>query len=64
MLQNAIFENCDLKKTIFDRTNLEKVDFKTAFNLDINPQENKLKDAKFSKQNVVGLVSIYKVIIE
>ena len=44
--------------------NLEKVDFKTAFNLDINPQENKLKGAKFSKQNVVGLVSIYKVIVE
>ena len=64
MLQNAVFENCDLKKTIFDRTNLEKVDFKTAFNLDINPQENKLKGAKFSKQNVVGLVSIYKVIVE
>ena len=64
MLQNAVFENCDLKKTIFDRTNLEKVDFKTAFNLDINPQENKLNGAKFSKQNVVGLVSIYKVIVE
>ena len=64
MLQNTVFEKCDLKNAIFDRTNLEKVDFTTAFNLDINPQENNLKGAKFNKQNVVGLVSIFKVIVE
>lgn len=59
----SIFDNCDLKLAIFDRTNIEKSDFSTAFNFNINPEENSLKGAKFSKDNVVGLLSVYKVIV-
>ena len=64
VLINSLFDNCDLKLAIFDRTNLEKSDFRTAFNFEINPVENTLKGAKFSKDNVVGLLSAYKVIVE
>ena len=63
-LSNAILDNCDLKLAIFDRTNLKKSDFRTAFNFELNPEENSLKGAKFSKDNLVGLLSVYKIIVE
>lgn len=63
-LNNSLFDNCSLKNTIFDRTFLEKVNFITSHNIEINPEENKLKGAKFSKENVVGLLLKYKLIIE
>ena len=63
-ISDSYFDNCDLKNTIFDQTNLEKADFRTAYNFTINPEKNYLKGAKFSKENVVGLLSEYKIIIE
>lgn len=63
-LQNADFDNSNLKGAIFEETNLEKSDFRTAINFDINPEKNYLKGAKFSKQNIVGLLSNHKIIIE
>ena len=64
ILTSALFETCDLKNTTFDSTNLEKVDFRTAFNFEMNPQQNSLKGARFSKENVQGLLSVYKIIVE
>jgi hypothetical protein len=35
---------------------LEKADFQTAYNFEIHPTLNRIKKAKFSKENVVGLL--------
>ncbi|MFK7946112.1 MAG: pentapeptide repeat-containing protein [Saprospiraceae bacterium] len=58
------FENCDLKLSIFDNTNLEKADFRTAYNFEIHPTLNRIKKAKFSKTNVIGLLQHFDIKIE
>jgi uncharacterized protein YjbI with pentapeptide repeats len=58
------FSRCDLMNSIFNNTNLEKADFSTAFNFNINPAENNLKDAQFSKNNIEGLLNIFKIKIK
>ena len=63
-LSQAIFENCNLKQAIFNQTNLEKANFTSAFNFIINPNENKIKEVKFSKENCIGLLQYFKIIIE
>ncbi len=63
-LSNAVFSNCDLNKAVFENTQLENADFRTAFNFSINPEINNLKKAKFSTQNIAGLLDKYKIIIE
>ncbi|MCH2022113.1 MAG: pentapeptide repeat-containing protein [Saprospiraceae bacterium] len=63
-LTNSIFDNCDLDRTIFDQSKLEKVDFFTAYNYNINPQTNRIKNARFSKDGVSGLLGNYNIIIE
>ena len=64
VLTSAVFESSVLKNTIFDQSILEKVDFRTAKYLRIDPDVNKLKGAKFSKENVIGLLDKYKISIE
>ena len=63
-LTSSLFDNCDLKNTIFDRTNLEKGNFITSVNFSIDPEINKLKGAKFSKDNVMGLLQKYGILVE
>ncbi len=58
------FSDCDLNRAIFDNTNLEKADFTSANNFLINPEINRLKFAKFSKNNVIGLLKKYNIKIE
>jgi uncharacterized protein YjbI with pentapeptide repeats len=61
---NCVFEKADLKGAIFETTNLEKSDFRTAFNFNINPAINSLKNAMFSRNTIDGLLSNSKIIIE
>ncbi len=61
---NSSFADCDMTGCIFDRTTLEKADFRTAFNYSIDPENNRLKQAKFSLEGVVGLLHKYNVAIE
>ena len=63
-LSNTFLDSCDLKLAIFERTNLEKTDFRTAFNFNINPENNRLKHARFSKGNLLGLLLEYKIVVE
>jgi Pentapeptide repeats (8 copies). len=63
-LSQAYFENCNLKNTIFDQTNLEKTNLTSAFNFSINPTQNKIKNAKFSKENSIGLLDSFQIKIE
>ena len=63
-LTNAVFNHCELNKAVFDNTQLEGADFRTAFNFSINPEINNVKKARFSNQNIAGLLDKYKIIIE
>ena len=53
----AKFEECDLAGALFDRTILEKADFRSAYNYTISPALNRLKKAKFSREGLAGLLS-------
>ncbi len=58
------FENCDLAGAIFRNTILEKVDFKMAYNFAIDPEINRIRKAKFSLENVHGLLEKYQIDLE
>jgi len=63
-LVSSIFDNCDLQRAIFHKTILEKVDFRTSFNYSIDPEENRITKARFSRIGVVGLLDKYRIEIE
>ena len=58
------FLNCDLEKAIFERTILNKADFRSATNYVIDPERNKIAQAKFSVIDIRGLLHKYKIEIE
>ena len=60
-LSGAIFKNCNLLRTTFNRTNLEKADLSTATNFSIDPENNRVKNAKFSLQGLPGLLGRYQI---
>jgi hypothetical protein len=49
---------------IFENTNLEKCDFRSAYNYVIDPQNNKIKKAKFSKEGAIGLLRAFDIVID
>lgn len=53
--------DCDLQGALFERTNLEKADFSSAMNFQLDPDENQIKGTKFSNENVAGLLVKYGV---
>ncbi len=61
---NAVFDNCDLKGVLFESTNIEYADFRTACNYSINPAANKIKKAKFSMPGIMGLLDKYDIVFE
>jgi fluoroquinolone resistance protein len=63
-LSEGVFTGCDLMHATFDQTNLEKADFRTASNFSIDPENNKLKKAKFSANGLAGLLSKYQLQID
>ena len=62
-LKESFLESCNLKNAIFDNTNLEKADLSTSQNFVINPSQNRIKKAKFSKENLAGLLSDFDIVI-
>jgi len=63
-LQESIFDNCDLDHAIFYKTDLTRSDLRTAFNYNIDPENNIIKDAKFTYPACKGLLSKYEVCID
>lgn len=63
-LTEALFDNCDLMRAIFHKTNLEKADFRTSFLYSIDPEQNKIKKARFSKSGIAGLLDKYNIVID
>jgi uncharacterized protein YjbI with pentapeptide repeats len=60
-LSAAVFKNCDLTDAVFMQTILEKADFRTAKNYAFDPEQNKIKKAKFSLPDVAGLLNKYNI---
>lgn len=63
ILKGSEFTNCNLRAAVFDRTNLENVDLTTAVQFEIDPEKNRVKGAKFSKENAAGLLLKHKIIV-
>lgn len=63
-LTGSIFKNCDLSGSVFDKTILEKVDFRTSYNYSIDPESNRIKKAKFSRDGISGLLDKHDIDIE
>jgi len=60
-LEGAIFDNCNCSDVIFEKTILNKADFRTSYNYSFDPEKNSIKNAKFSKDNVIGLLNKYDI---
>lgn len=63
-LKGVSFNNSDLSRAVFERTNLEEADFRTAHSFSIEPSINQVKNAKFSTNNLEGLLRKYNLDIE
>lgn len=63
-LKSARFESCDLDRAIFEQCILEKADFRSSYNLALDPENNKIYGAKFSLQNLPGLLQKYKLQVD
>ncbi len=63
-LSSSVFDNCNLTQAIFDHTTLEKADLRTSYNYSIDPENNRIKKAKFSISGVSGLLDKYEIDIE
>lgn len=63
-LTSSQFTNSDLTGALFSNTNLEKANFRSATNFSIDPEYNKVKNAKFSSFQLEGLLFKYGLDIE
>ena len=63
-LSGSTFENCDLTRATFENTILEKANLSSAYNFSIDPENNKIRKAKFSIQGIAGLLKKYDIVIE
>jgi fluoroquinolone resistance protein len=62
-LSSSVFIRCNLKNAVFGKTNLEKADLSTSYNYSIDPENNRIKKAKFSVPGLPGLLVKYDIII-
>ena len=63
-LTSVNFQEADLTGARFSNTVLEKADFRNARNFSIDPEFNKMKNAKFSAHQLEGLLHKYKLDIK
>ena len=62
-LSEAVFENCDLYRSEFDKAIAIKTNFKTSSNYTINPERTKIRKAVFSIDGVKGLLFKHDIIV-
>ncbi len=63
-LTESTVRHCDLRNAIFEQSNLEKADFRDSVNYSIDPEINRVKGAKFSIPDVIGLLDKYQLDID
>ena len=56
--------DCNLANTFFGYTNLERTNLTGSVNFNIDPDNNKLKGARFSATEVIRLLDKYGLVIE
>ena len=55
-LSKSDFNGSHLQGATFELTNLTEADFREAENFSINPAKNRMRKAKFRRDNVLGLL--------
>lgn len=63
-LAGASFNGCDLSGAVFRNTVLEKADFRESFNFSIDPDQNRIRKAKFPLSGLPGLLDKYGILID
>jgi fluoroquinolone resistance protein len=63
-LTDAVFSGSDLNRAVFGGTVLEKADFRGAYNYSLDPENNRIKKAKFSLQQAAGLLVKYNILLD
>lgn len=63
-LTECVFDGCDLRDAKFENTILQKADLRTSYNYSIDPEQNKIKKARFSLAGIPGLLDKYDIIVE
>lgn len=60
-MSGVLLEDCDLSGAVFEHTKLEKADFRSAINYQIDPDKNSIRHAKFSITGLPGLLARYQI---
>lgn len=63
-IRNSVFDTCELSGAVIENTILENSDFRTAHNFSIDPERNRIRNAKFSATNIAGLLDRFSITIE
>jgi fluoroquinolone resistance protein len=63
-LSGSVLDRCELQGAIFDQTNLEQADLRSAVNYSLDPARNRLKKAKFGLSGVPGLLLHHQIMID
>jgi uncharacterized protein YjbI with pentapeptide repeats len=63
-LSEVLFDNCNLRRSVFIDTKLEKADFYTSYDYIIDPEKNKVKKAVFSSDGLKGLLKKYDIVVK
>lgn len=63
-LTAAIFDNCSLEHTGFAFANLEKADLRTAYGYTIDPEQTRVRRARFSYPALTGLLAKYDILTD
>ena len=63
-LGGSVFDQCDFSDAVFDQTVLEKADLRTSFHYSIDPEQNRIRQAKFSLAGLPGLLGRYQIEID
>lgn len=63
-LTGAVFDDCQLTRAIFRQTTLTGADFRTAHDVELDPEQNELRQAQFARHSLPGLLTKYGLVIE
>lgn len=62
-LTEAVFDDCNLHKAVFHDTVALRADFTTSYNYAMDPERNKLRRARFSKEGLKGLLEKHEIVV-
>jgi uncharacterized protein YjbI with pentapeptide repeats len=63
-LTEVLFDNCNLRRTVFIDTIANKADFSTSYDYAFDPEKNKIKKAIFSMEGLKGLLEKYDIVVK